>query len=84
MTYFLGIQHIFHGPGMAVGAAAADEEDVGIAGLADLVGSRLDLGAQGKGVVYNFLVKGCIEIKQHGFVSSSCDVRPVLQNSAAA
>jgi hypothetical protein len=45
------------------GAAAADEEDVGITLLADLVHGGLNLRTESEGIAHNLLVTRLIEIE---------------------
>ncbi len=58
-----GLDPILHRERVGPGAAAADEEDVGIALLADLVHGSLNLRTESEGIAHNLLVTRLIEIE---------------------
>ena len=58
-----GLDPVLHRERVGPGAAAADEEDVGIALLADLVHGGLNLGTESEGIAHNLLVTRLIEIE---------------------
>ena len=58
-----GVEPVLHGQGMGIGAAAADEIQIGIAFFTDLVYSCFNLGAKGDGITDNFLIARYVKIK---------------------
>ena len=58
-----GLDPVLHRERVGPGAAAADEEDVGIALLADLVHGGLNLRTESEGIAHNLLVTRLIEIE---------------------
>ena len=58
-----GLDPILHRERVGPGAAAANEEDVGITLLADLVHGSLNLRTESEGIAHNLLVTRLIEIE---------------------
>ena len=73
-----GIEPVLHGKGVGPGTTAADEEDVGITLLADLIHGLVDLGTKGERIADNLLITRNIKV-EHGissFISAALPLNP--------
>ena len=71
-----GIEPVLHGKGVGPGATAADEEDVGITLLADLIHGLVNLGTKGECIADNLLITRNIKV-EHGISSFICAALPL-------